>query len=102
MKERCLSQIVIDKFTVQKGRIFASAGEWARHLQGLALSAMKVLPDPVSIASEAGLWGAIHHQGLARDTVIVSDDAGQFRVGAHALCFRSRRAARPQAHSRQL
>ena len=39
------------------------------------------------IASEAALWGAIHHQGLLPDTVIVSDDAGQFRVGAHALCW---------------
>ena len=33
------------------------------------------------------LWGAIHHQGLLRDAVIVSDDAGQFRVGVHALCW---------------
>ena len=48
---------------------------------------MKVAPDPVLIASEAALWGAIHHQGLLPDTVIVSDDAGQFRVGAHALCW---------------
>ena len=48
---------------------------------------MKVTPDPVLIASEAALWGAIHHQGLLPDTVIVSDDAGQFRVGAHALCW---------------
>ena len=28
----------------------------------------------------------IHHQGLLPDTVIVSHDAVQFRVGAHALC----------------
>jgi hypothetical protein len=33
------------------------------------------------------LWGAIRHQGLLPDTVIVSDDAGQFRVGIHALCW---------------
>ena len=39
------------------------------------------------IASEGALWGAIRHQGLLQDTVIVSDDAGQFRVGVHALCW---------------
>ena len=39
------------------------------------------------IASEGALWGAIRHQGLLPDTVIVSDDAGQFRVGVHALCW---------------
>ena len=56
-------------------------------MHALGLSAVKVTPDPVLIASEAALWGAIHHQGLLPDTVIVSDDAGQFRVGAHALCW---------------
>ena len=56
-------------------------------MQVLGLSAMNVTPDPVLIASEGALWGAIHHQGLLPDTVIVSDDAGQFRVGAHALCW---------------
>jgi len=30
--------------------------------------------------------GAVHEQGLLGDTVIVSDGAGQFRVGHHALC----------------
>jgi hypothetical protein len=87
MKGRDLSQIVIDKFTAHEARIFASAGDWERHLQALALSEMKVLPDPVLIANEAALWGAIHHQGLLQDTVVVSDDAGQFRIGVHALCW---------------
>jgi len=87
MKGRDLSQIVIDKFIAHEARIFASSGEWERHLQALALGKMKVLPDPVLIASEAALWGAIHHQGLLQGAVIVSDDAGQFRVGVHALCW---------------
>jgi len=87
MEERNLPQIVIGKFKEHKARIFSSAGDWERHLQVLGLSAMNVTPDPVLIASEGALWGAIHHQGLLPDTVIVSDDAGQFRVGAHALCW---------------
>jgi len=87
MEERNLPQIVIGKFKEHKARIFSSAGDWERHLQALGLSAMNVTPDPVLIASEGALWGAIHHQGLLPDTVIVSDDAGQFRVGAHALCW---------------
>lgn len=29
----------------------------------------------------------IRHHGLLGDAVIVSDDAGQFRVGNHALCW---------------
>ena len=38
-------------------------------------------------ATEGALWGAIRHHGLLNHTVIVSDDAGQFRLGAHALCW---------------
>jgi hypothetical protein len=87
MKERCLSQIAIDKLAGHAERMFRSPDDWERHLQALGLSALKVAPDPVLIASEGALWGAIHHQGLLRDTVVVSDDAGQFRVGAHALCW---------------
>src|SRR5215467_14930359 len=61
--------------------------DWERHLQALGLTDLNVTPDPVLIASEGALWGAIRHQGLLPDTVIVSDDAGQFRVGVHALCW---------------
>ena len=45
------------------------------------------LPDPVQIATEGALWGSIHAHGFLRNTVVVSDDAGQFDVGRHALCW---------------
>jgi hypothetical protein len=87
MKDRQLPQAVIDTFAAHKERIFSCPEDWERHLQGLGLTDLKVTPDPVLIASEGALWGAIRHQGLLPDTVIVSDDAGQFRVGTHALCW---------------
>jgi Transposase IS66 family len=34
-----------------------------------------------------GLWGSVKAHGLLKDTVIVSDDAGQFQLGRHALCW---------------
>ena len=87
MKDRQLPQAAIDKFAAHKERIFSCPEAWERHLQALGLTALKVTPDPVLIASEGALWGAIRHQGLLQNTVIVSDDAGQFRVGVHALCW---------------
>ena len=48
---------------------------------------LEVLPDPVKIATQGAMWGAIRQHNLLRDTVVVSDDAGQFRVGTHALCW---------------
>ncbi len=48
---------------------------------------MQVTPDPVCIATEGALWGAVMAHGFLQDAVIVSDDAGQFSVGRHALCW---------------
>jgi len=44
-------------------------------------------PDPVLIATEGALWGSVKHHGFLREGVIVSDDAGQFKVGQHGLCW---------------
>src|SRR5712671_2869308 len=92
MKDRQLPQAVIDKLADHKERIFSRPEDWERHLQALGLTDLKVTPDPVLIAGEGALWGAIRHQGLLQDAVIpafagTSDDAGQFRVGVHALCW---------------
>jgi hypothetical protein len=43
--------------------------------------------DIIRPFAEAGIWGSIRHHGLVGNAVIVSDDAGQFRVGTHALCW---------------
>jgi hypothetical protein len=87
MRDRQLPQAIIGKFANHEERIFSCPEAWERHLQALGLTDLRVTPDPVLIASEGALWGAIRHQGLLADTVIVSDDAGQFRVSVHALCW---------------
>jgi hypothetical protein len=46
-----------------------------------------VAPDPVCIATEGALSGSVKAHGFLPETVIVSDDAGQFDVGRHALCW---------------
>jgi Tripartite tricarboxylate transporter family receptor len=56
-------------------------------LDGLGISALKVNPDPVMVATEGALWGSIKAHGFLPNTVIVSDDAGQFNVGQHGLCW---------------
>ncbi|HXZ18238.1 MAG TPA: hypothetical protein VEH77_20140 [Roseiarcus sp.] len=48
---------------------------------------VRVTPDPVRVASEAALWGAIVAEDRLAGAVILSDDAGQFHVGDHALCW---------------
>lgn len=87
MRGRGLPQTVIDRLAGHERRVFSSPKQWERHLRGLGLADLKVAPDPVLIAREGALWGAIRHQGLLDDAVIVSDGAGQFHVGQHALCW---------------
>jgi hypothetical protein len=66
---------------------FADRTAWLSHLDRLGLTKLKVLPDPVQIASEAALWGSVQAHEFLCDAVILSDDAGQFDVGQHALCW---------------
>jgi hypothetical protein len=48
---------------------------------------LPVTPDPVRVATEGALWGAVNAHGFLCEAVVVSDDAGQFNVGQHALCW---------------
>ena len=41
----------------------------------------------VRLVTEAGLIGSILRNGFSKGTVIVSDDAGQFNIFQHALCW---------------
>jgi Transposase IS66 family len=87
MRERNLSGKVIGLLTASATRRFVDRAAWAAHLETLGITSLDVHPDPVRIATEGALWGSLREQGLLRDTVIISDGAGQFDVGEHALCW---------------
>ena len=87
MRGHGLSGQVAALLDARPARLFADAAAWAAHVARLGIDALAVTPDPVQAAAEAALWGAIRHHGLLPGTVVVSDGAGQFRVGLHALCW---------------
>jgi hypothetical protein len=87
MRQRNLSETVINQLSGHECTRFPDAAAWSAHLRDLGLTELKTTPDPVRIATEGALWGAIMAQGLLDDTVIVSDGAGQFKVGLHGLCW---------------
>jgi hypothetical protein len=86
MRRRNLAGPVITMLAAHPARRFDQAA-WNAHLDLLGIAGLKVHPDPVMIATEGALWGAVTAHGFLKDTVIVSDDAGQFNVGEHALCW---------------
>src|SRR5215472_9854841 len=87
MRERALAGPAIARLLEHPARRFANHSDWSAHLDRLGISALKVNPDPVLITTEGALWGSVKAHGFLPDTVIVSDDAGQFDVGLHALCW---------------
>lgn len=87
MRRRALAGPVIARLTAHPDRTFADTAAWQAHLQQLGIAAREVTPDPVRIATEGALWGSVTAHGFLPDTVIVSDDAGQFDVGRHGLCW---------------
>jgi len=87
MRGRALAGPVIRQLAAQPQSHFANSLAWQAHLDRLGISALQVTPNPVQIATEGALWGSIYAHGFLREAVIVSDDAGQFVVGLHALCW---------------
>ena len=87
MRGRALSGPMIERLAQAPAKGFADREAWTAHLEGLGITGLSVHPDPVRIATEGALWGAIAEQGRLEGTVILSDDAGQFNVGEHALCW---------------
>jgi len=87
MRERALASHVIARLIEHPDRYFADQKAWNAHLERLGISALKVNPDPVMVATEGALWGSIKAHGFLPDAIIVSDDAGQFNVGRHGLCW---------------
>jgi hypothetical protein len=78
MRGRSLAGSVIRLLAEHNDKQFADRAAWQVHLQRLGITALAVLPDPVRVATEGALWGSVQAHGLLAETVIVTDDAGQF------------------------
>ena len=75
MRKRTLAGPVMARLKAADEHRFADEAAWMAHLEKLGIPALKVYPDPVRMATEGALWGAITDHGLLENMVIVSDDA---------------------------
>jgi hypothetical protein len=87
MREHALAGTLVQRLALHGPRRFADATAWMDHLAQLGLTSLQVTPDPVRVATEGALWGAATEHGFLCEAVVLSDDAGQFNVGQHALCW---------------
>lgn len=83
MQTHKLPQIPLHAIEQNLGMVFANESQWNQFLFENGI----VKDRHVQIATEGALMGSIIEHGLSRDLVIVSDDAGQFNVLLHSLCW---------------
>jgi len=71
--------------SLQKNEVkfFSNKKAWEDHLNLLGITSSV----HIRIATEGALIGNLFENGFNRDLVIVSDDAGQFNILLHALCW---------------
>jgi hypothetical protein len=86
MRKHALSAPLIARLVAQPQTAFADQATWLAHLDRLGFTGLDVAPDPVRLATEGALWGSVQAHKFLCDAVVLSDDAGQFNVGRHALC----------------
>lgn len=85
LRRHSVEASVLARLALLKGRVFTSDVDWLEHLA--RCSATPFDRSLLRTLNEAATWGAVRHQGLMENTVVVSDDAGQFRIANHALCW---------------
>ncbi len=64
-------------------KVFSDKKQWESHLKSLGI----INERHVQIATEGALLGSVLEHGFNRNLVILSDDAGQFNILLHALCW---------------
>ena len=76
-------QRLLARLATDTNKHFESEEDWKRHLERLTITNNR----HVRIATEGALLGSILRHGFSKDMVILSDDAGQFNILLHALCW---------------
>jgi hypothetical protein len=74
---------VLNLLSVDQPRVLADDEHWEKYLKQKGIQGAR----HIQIATEGALLGSIIEHGISRDLVVVSDDAGQFNVLLHALCW---------------
>jgi len=78
-----LPRPVIEVLIADEPRVIADDPQWDLYLEEKSIKTARHF----QIATEGALFASIIEHGVSRNLIIVSDDAGQFNVLLHALCW---------------
>lgn len=83
MKKQGLSQVFLDALRNHEIVDFPGQQAWHDHMDALGMSVQRYR----RIATEGALLGSLKGLHIAENLAIISDDAGQFNVLTHGLCW---------------
>jgi len=83
MRGQNLPKGLLEKIAAHDQKVSNDKKEWEATLEELGITTER----HVRIATEGALLGSVLKHGMHPNLVIVSDDAGQFNVLLHALCW---------------
>jgi len=83
MRSEKMSKGPLATLVARQGQRFENKEQWQESLQSWGIDDER----SVRIATEGALLGSVLDHGINPGLVIVSDDAGQFNVLRHALCW---------------
>lgn len=83
MTEQKLPKYQVSKLTLHKNKIFKNETRWYNFLKRNKIRTER----HKRIATEGALIGSITYHGFNPELAIISDDAGQFKVFLHGLCW---------------
>jgi hypothetical protein len=83
MRRQRLAQPLLERLRSDPLQRFADKAHWEAHLKGLGITGQR----HCRIATEGALLGSALDHGVSSELAIVSDDAGQFDVLRHGLCW---------------
>lgn len=83
MKKHGLSKVCIDLLQAHPIQRFVDKKVWEVHLEALGITSIA----HCRVATEGALMGSLVHNGMVLDLAIISDDAPQFKILIHGLCW---------------
>ena len=83
MKSQNMPQSLLEKLASHSQKNFSDKAQWEIHLRSLSISSKRC----IRIATEGALLGSVLSHDFRKDMAIISDDAGQFNILLHGLCW---------------
>ena len=83
LEQSAFPRSLLPRLASEGPQLFADKAAWEAQLKGVGITTARHR----QLATEGALLGSVRFHGVPKSLAIVSDDAGQFKLLDHALCW---------------